>query len=156
MAELKHIVRIANTDLVGQKAIVVALTKIKGISYMYSNMVCRMADVDVNKKAGFLGSQEVERLNDVIKNPEKYNVPVWMKNRRRDYESGKDMHIITGDLDFIKEQDLRRLKKIKSYKGLRHAVGLPVRGQRTKSNFRRNKGRVVGVKRKAGAKGGRV
>ena len=44
--------------------------------------------------------------------------------------------------------DLRRLKKIKSNRGLRHQWGLPVRGQRTKSNFRRSKGKAVGVKRK--------
>ena len=48
------------------------------------------------------------------------------------------------------------MKKIKSYRDIRHALGLPVRGQRTKSNFRKNKGKVLGVRRKEGVKAGRV
>jgi small subunit ribosomal protein S13 len=48
------------------------------------------------------------------------------------------------------------MKRIRSYKGVRHSLGLPVRGQRTRSNFRKNKGKVLGVKRKEGAKAGRV
>ena len=46
------------------------------------------------------------------------------------------------------ENDVKREQKTKSYRGLRHAIGLPVRGQRTKSNFRRNKGKAVGGKKK--------
>jgi small subunit ribosomal protein S13 len=153
---VKHIVRIANTDLVGEKAILVALTKIKGIGIMYSNMVCRLAHVNTQKKAGLLNPTEIERMNDVISNIDKYNIPVWMKNRLKDYDTGKNIHLTANDLDFTHEQDLRRLKKIKSYRGIRHIAGQPVRGQRTKSNFRRNKGKVVGVKRKEGAKAGKV
>ena len=154
--EIKHIVRIANTDLVGSKAVMVGLTKIKGIGKIYANMLCKTADVDVAKKTGLLNNSEIERLNDVISNPGKYHVPVWMMNRRFDYETGVTKHLITSDLDFAREQDLRRLKKIKSYRGVRHVVGLTVRGQRTKSNFRRNKGKVVGVKKRAEAKAGSV
>jgi small subunit ribosomal protein S13 len=149
--QVKHIVRIANTDLVGEKAVKVALTKIKGIGVMYSNMVCRLANVKIDKKTGLLNSSEIERLNDVLLHPHKFSVPQWMMNRRKDWETGKTTHLITSDLDFTHEQDLRRLKKIKSYRGLRHVSGLTVRGQRTKSNFRRNKGKVVGVKRKTEA-----
>jgi small subunit ribosomal protein S13 len=159
MAEdVKHIVRIANTDLIGEKTLKVGLTKIKGIGVMYSNMVCRLANVNIEKKVGLLTSTEIERLNNVLQHPDKYPIPDWMMNRRKDWETGKTTHIIANDLDFTHEQDMRRLKKIKSYRGLRHMVGLTVRGQRTKSNFRRNKGKVVGVKRKAEAKakGGKV
>jgi len=78
-----------------------------------------------------------------------------MLNRRKDYEDGTDKHIILGDLKFTKDNDIKRMKKIKSNKGYRHAWGLPVRGQRTKSNFRKNKGKVTGVKKKSG-KSGRV
>jgi small subunit ribosomal protein S13 len=150
--QVKHIVRIANTDLVGEKAILVALKKIKGIGFIYSNMVCRLAHINPMKKAGLLGSSEIERLNEIILNPEKFSIPTWMMNRKKDFETGKTTHMITGTLDFTVEQDMRRLKKIKSYRGIRHSTGLTVRGQRTKSNFRRNKGKVVGVKRKAEAK----
>lgn len=154
--DIKHIVRIANTDLVGQKAVHIALLKIKGIGIMFSMMVCRLANVNPMKKAGLLTETEIKKLNDIIINNDKYKIPDWMKNRKKEFETGKTSHLILGNLDFAVEQDMRRMKKIKSYKGLRHAVGLTVRGQRTKSNFRRNKGKVVGVKRKADAKSGRV
>ena len=152
----KHLIRVANTDLIDIENARYIFSKIPGIDFMFSNMVCKIANVEINKKAGLLNTNEVTRINEVIANPEKYNVPSWMMNRRKDYETGKDKHIITGDLQYIKQQDLRRLKKIKSYRGLRHQAGLPLRGQRTKSNFRRNKGKAVGVKRKKGAKSGRV
>ena len=154
--KVKHIVRIANTDVSGQKAIVIALTKIRGIGYVFANTACKLAHVDKTKKAGLLEPGEVEKLTEVIQDPAKFNVPSWLFNRRKDYETGEDKHIIMGDLIFTNQQDVRRLQKIKSYKGLRHASGLPLRGQRTKSNFRRNKGKAVGVKRKKGGKSGRV
>lgn len=143
--EFKHIVRIVNTDLKGDKQIVQALRKIKGISFMYANMVCTMAKVEKTKKTGNLTDTEVARLDDTIKSPAKYNVPEWMKNRRKDPETGENLHVITSNLDFLTDNDVKIMKKTKSYKGMRHAIGQPVRGQRTKSNFRRNKGKVQGV-----------
>ena len=73
-----------------------------------------------------------------------------MMNRRKDYEDGKDKHLLTSSLDLQKELDIKRLKKIRSYRGLRHALGQPVRGQRTKSHFRKNK--TVGVQKKKAGK----
>ena len=157
MAEqsIKHLIRVANTDIKGNKAVVVAMTKIKGIGPIFANAVCKLANVPRTKKAGLLDSGEVQRLTDVIQNPGKYKIPVWMFNRRGDIETGEDKHLLVADLDFAKQQDIRRLQKIKSYRGMRHAAGLPARGQRTKGNFRRIRGKAVGVKRKKG-KGGRV
>lgn len=146
--ELKYFVRIANTDLEGKKPIASALRKIKGVSFMFASAVCSIADVERAKKTGYLTDQEAERMNDIIKNPAKYNIPSWMFNRRKDYDTGADRHLITSDLDFTKENDIKIQKKIKSYRGVRHMSGLPVRGQKTKSNFRRNKGKVTGVKKK--------
>ncbi len=154
--KIKHIVRIANTDLKGDKAIIVSMTKIKGIGYMFSSAVCKTAQVDITKKTGLLNDNEIQKINDVIANPAKYKLPRWLYNRRRDYETGDDLHLLSSDLDFTQQNDVRRLQKIKSYRGLRHASGLPLRGQRTRSNFRRNKGKAVGVKRKKGSKSGRV
>ncbi|MCX8147635.1 MAG: 30S ribosomal protein S13, partial [Candidatus Woesearchaeota archaeon] len=62
----------------------------------------------------------------------------------------------TGEIDFFTGSDIKRLKIIKCYRGIRHIEGLPVRGQRTKSNFRKNKGKVMGVKRRPGMKAGKV
>lgn len=147
--EFRHIVRVVNVDLDGNKPIAHALIKIKGISFMFANAICHAANVNGNAKTGYLSEDEVKRLNEVIKNPSKYTIPVWMFNRRRDYEDGSDKHVITSDLMFTKDGDLKRLKRIKSYRGLRHAWGLPVRGQRTRSNFRKNKGKVSGVTKRA-------
>ena len=150
MAEYRHIVRVSNTDLKGEKQLHMALHKIKGISFMFSNFICFSAKVEPIKKAGDLTEEEVKRLEDVIKNPAKYNCPTWLLNRRKDYETGADMHLINTDLDLSKDGDIKRMKKVKSYKGLRHTWGLPVRGQRTRSNFRKNKGKVsLGVVKKA-------
>jgi small subunit ribosomal protein S13 len=151
-ADYRHIVRIANTDLKGDKNINMALHKIKGIGFMFSNFVCYAAKVDPRKITGTISDAEAQKLEDVIRNPAKYNCPVWLLNRRKDYETGQDMHLITTELDLTIDNDLKRMKKVKSYKGVRHMLGQPVRGQRTKSNFRKNKGKVsLGVIRRAQA-----
>ncbi len=144
----KHIIRIANTDLEGSKKISHALTKIKGISFMTSNAVCRISGIDKNKKTGSLDEKEVSKLDDAVRTFDKTDVPEWMMNRRADPETGGSVHLITTNLKFVQQNDIRQMKKIKSYKGMRHAIGQPVRGQRTRSNFRRNKGKVVGVQKK--------
>ncbi len=146
--EFKHIIRVVNTDLDGNKAIYAALRKIKGVSFMYANLACGIAKIDKFKKAGNLSDKEAELLDDIIRNPLKHDAPLWMLNRRMDYESGDDKHVLSGDLDFVQSNDIKRLRMIKSYRGSRHATGKPSRGQRTKSNFRKNKGKVTGVKRK--------
>lgn len=150
--DFKYFVRIANTDLDGKKSIGLALRKIKGVGIRLANVVCALSGVDRTKKAGTLDDSEIKKLNDVVSDPLKYNAPVWMVNRRKDITDGTDKHLITSDLIFTKENDIKSMKKMKSYKGVRHAVGLTVRGQRTKANFRRNKGKLsLGVKKK-GAK----
>jgi len=151
----KHIVRIANVDVQGEKQIRIALRKIKGIGVNFADFVCTAANVNNHIKAGNLSEEEVVRLNTAILNPAAHGVPSWAFNRKKDYESGEDMHLLTGTLNFAQDNDLKRLKKIKTLRGMRHIRGLPVRGQRTRSNFRRHKGKVVGVKKKAEpAKGG--
>lgn len=151
MAEFRYIVRIANADLPGEKPIGLALTKIKGVKFMFANVVCKAADIDQRKKTGDLEEGEIKRISDVLQNPAKFNIPSWMLNRRKDYETGENKHLLGGDLKFAHEGDLKTLKKIKCYRGVRHIFGLPVRGQRTRSNFR--KGKALGVargKKKAG------
>jgi small subunit ribosomal protein S13 len=151
-ADFRHIVRIANTDVKGEKQVHMAIHKIRGVSFMFSNFICYSAKVQPSKIAGQLTDDEVRRLEDVIRNPSKYKCPAWMLNRRKDYDTGADMHLINTDWDLSVDADLKRMKKVKSYKGLRHMIGQPVRGQRTKSNFRKNKGKVsLGVVRKATA-----
>jgi len=154
--DFKHLVRIANTDLDGNKPLYYSLKKIKGINFMFANAVLAAAKLDKKRKVGYLTDKEIKLLDDVIKNPLKHKIPYWLFNRKKDFETGKDIHLLGGDLDFYKENDIKLMKKIKSYRGVRHIYGLPVRGQRTKSNFRRNKGKVMGVKRRKGMKAGRT
>ena len=154
--ELKYFVRVANTDLDGNKPINHALTKIKGLSFMFSNAVLSTAGIENTKKAGYLSENEVSRIDEIIKEPSKFKIPSWLFNRKSDPEDGTDKHLVSTALAFTQDNDIKMMKKIKSYKGIRHMLGLPVRGQRTKSNFRKNKGKVLGVKRKEGVKAGRV
>jgi len=151
----KHIVRIANTDLDGNRKIIDALKKIKGINFSFSNMICNFVGVDKNKRTGTLLDSEIKQIDEAVNDPRKFGAPSWMLNRRKDYETGEDIHLLSSDLSFVQDNDIKMMKKIKSYKGLRHARGLTVRGQRTRSNFRRNKGKVTGVQKKK-VKSGRV
>ena len=156
-SDFRYIVRVGNTDLDGKKPVKQALLKIKGVSFSYSNMVCKLSGIDQNRRIGELDDDEIKKLDMIVRNPAGYGAPAWLYNRRKDRETGADMHFITADLDFSKENDIKMLKMVKSYRGLRHQWGLPVRGQRTKSNFRPNKGKgSLGVKRRKGAKSGRV
>jgi small subunit ribosomal protein S13 len=144
--KLKYIVRIAATDLEGAKPIGQTLTKIKGINFSLANAICNILPLEKTKKTGSLKEDEIKKIEEVIKEPIKKGIPSWMVNRQKDYDTGEDRHLTSSNLKLRTEFDIKRLRKIKSYKGFRHGVGLPVRGQRTKANFR--KGKSLGVKRK--------
>jgi small subunit ribosomal protein S13 len=141
------IIRITSTDIPGSKKILVGLTYIKGISWAMSNAICNVLKIDNNRKILSLTKDEIQEISDFIKNPK---VPSFLMNRRKDRETGESAHLITSDLDIKKEFDIKRHKKIRSYRGIRHMLGQPVRGQRTKSHFRKNK--TVGVMKKSVAK----
>jgi small subunit ribosomal protein S13 len=143
--EFADIVRIMQTDILGNKQIYVGLTKIKGASWALANAVCIKLGLDKKRKISSLSKEEIEKIEMFIKNPK---LPAFLLNRRKDLDTGEDKHLITTDLELRKDFDIRRLKKIRSYRGLRHALGQPVRGQRTKGHFR-EKGKAVGVMKKA-------
>ena len=141
----ERIVRILDEDIEGSMGIYAGLTKIKGISWSMANAICKKLKIDKNRKVGSLTDAEVKKILDFIKNPE---IPSFIFNRRVDFETGKKRYLTGTDLELQKEFDIKRLKKIKSYRGIRHSAGLPVRGQRTKSHFRKNKKKGAGIKRK--------
>ena len=140
------IVRIVQTDIPGNKRTLTGLTYIKGVSWSICNALCKILKIDSQKKIADLTEKETEKITEFLKNPK---FPEFLLNRRKDFETGEDSHLIGTDLDMKKEFDIRRLKKIRSYRGLRHALGLPTRGQSTRSHFRK-KGKAVGVKSKKG------
>lgn len=144
--ELRGIVRIAGTDLKGEDQLYTSLQRIKGVGGSLANAICRVHNLDRNRKVGTLTTQEIKKIEETLKNPTKFGIPSWLLNRRKDTETGEDKHLVGAELRFVQEEDIKRMIRIKCYKGVRHMLGLPVRGQRTRSSFR--KGRTVGVVRK--------
>ena len=139
------LVRVLGRDIRGDIKLGTALTKIKGISWAFSNAVCKILKLDRSVRIQDVGKEDMAKIEEFIKNPE---VPGFLKNRRKDLDDGEDKHVSGVDLKLRTEFDIKRMRKIRSYKGARHAVNLPVRGQRTKGNFRRNRGKSVAAAKK--------
>ena len=138
---LRPFLRVFNTDLIGEKEINMALLKIKGVGFSIANAVCNSLNINRHTKAGTLSDAQAREIENVIKN----KLPIWMFNRRSDFYTGESAHLVGADLKFEVDNDIKMMKKIKTYRGMRHAYGQPVRGQRTRSHFR--KGRAVGVQK---------
>ncbi|MGM5480790.1 MAG: 30S ribosomal protein S13 [Nanobdellota archaeon] len=147
--EFRHIVRVANTDLKGEKPLFLALQKIKGVGENYARTICKLSRYDIMTKTGDLSEKQAAEIETVVKDPAQAGIPEWMYNSQKDYESGEDMHLLHSDLNFKQDNDIKRKKKMKSNVGLRHQWRLPVRGQRTKSHFRPNAGKGSAVKKRS-------
>jgi len=143
------LVRVLGKDIRGDIKVQTALTKIAGISWAFSNAICKVLKLDRTKRIQDVEKEEMGRIEEFIKDPQ---VPVFLKNRQRDLDDGEDKHVSGSDLRLRTEFDIKKMKKIKSYKGIRHSANLPVRGQRTKANFRRNRGKSVAATKKKAAK----
>lgn len=143
--ELKHLVRIMNTDLQGGKPVQYALTGIPGIGRRVAKLISKDAGVDPTATLGYLPDEDVAKLDAAIGNLENL-APCWMLNRQKDLISGQDRHLFGTDIMLTFREDINNLKKVRAYRGLRHERGLKVRGQRTKSTGRR--GSTVGVSKK--------
>ena len=128
---------------------IVGLTEIKGIGYIFANTILNILKIAPNQRIGYLSSEQIVSIESMIKNPSGSNFPSWFLNRRRDVETGEDKHLITSDVAFTIRNDIEREKTSGSWRGMRHMFGLKVRGQRTRCTGR--KGGAVGV-----AKGGKV
>lgn len=120
--------RIAGVDLPKNKRVVVGLTYIYGIGRSSAERICDEAKVDVNTRVSNLTEEEVQRIRTIIQNEYK----------------------VEGALKAEINMNIKRLMDINSNRGYRHHRGLPVRGQRTKTNARTRKGRkrLVGGKKK--------
>ena len=144
-SDFKYIIRIANSDVSGEERLANALTSIRGIGPRISNAIVQKLKLNPNKLAGKLDDKNVVDIENAIMNLNDY-VPDWLLNRQKDYDTGEDIHPVSIELKMTHDEDLNRMKKVKSYKGIRHASGHKVRGQRTYSNGR--KGLALGVSRK--------
>ncbi|HYA32474.1 MAG TPA: 30S ribosomal protein S13 [Candidatus Bathyarchaeia archaeon] len=143
--EIKYIVRIAQTDLDGKKAAQYALTGLKGVGIRTARILTQSANVNPNDIMGYLDDEQVERLRESVTSFRE-RLPPWMFNYQKSPVTGEDQHLLGSQLDVTLREDLNRMKKTRSYVGIRHERGHKVRGQRTKSTGRR--GATVGVQRK--------
>lgn len=113
--------RIAGVDLPRNKRMVIALTYIYGIGPTISKRILTNTKISEDTKTDNLTEDEIARLRDEI-----------------------DKHQVEGDLRRSIAQNVKRLIEINSYRGMRHRRGLPVRGQRTKTNARTRRGKKAG------------
>ncbi|MDE1873275.1 MAG: 30S ribosomal protein S13, partial [Thaumarchaeota archaeon] len=121
----------------------------KGIGYSFAKSILDILKINPNSNVGFLTESQVEEIEKAMRNPSSVNIPSWFLNRRKDMDSGSNLHLITSDIDFNVRNDVEREKGMNSWRGFRHTYGLKVRGQRTRTTGR--KGGAVGVR-----KGGKV
>lgn len=115
--------RIAGVTIPAEKQVHVALTYIYGIGPKYSRDILAAAKIEPTTRVKDLTEAEEQRLREVID---------------RDY-------VTEGDLQRLVTNNIKRLKDINAYRGLRHKAGLPVNGQRTRTNARTRKGKAVAV-----------
>jgi small subunit ribosomal protein S13 len=140
-----YILRLVNTDINGENNIVQGLTQIKGIGRHMATFIADTAGVDRKIKFGNLPEPEIEKIKEVIENIDEY-APPWMLNYQKDIYTGENMHIISTDVAIRLRDDINMMKMIRSYRGIRHELGLKVRGQRSSSNGR--KGLALGVSKR--------
>ena len=151
--EYKYIVRLMGMDLDGEKNVGCTLTQIKGINIRLADAILKKINISKEKRIGLLSDVEVRKIIEILNNFEEYNLPHWLLNRRKDFNTGKNIHLKTSDLILQVKDDVDRMKTMKSWRGYRHSYGLKVRGQRTKSTGRKSKS--TGIKKKRGGTGGR-
>jgi small subunit ribosomal protein S13 len=121
--------RIAGVDIPRDKRVEVSLTYIYGIGRSTANKILKRAEINADTRVKDLTEQEVSRIREVL----------------------EGNYVVEGDLRRDVSMNIKRLMDIGTYRGLRHRRGLPVRGQRTRTNARSRKGprRTVGSKKKA-------
>jgi small subunit ribosomal protein S13 len=134
------------SDVQGTLKTVYALTAIKGINMSLSSAILKKAGVNPDVRVGFLTETELNKIEEIIKDPARFGLPNWLFNRRKNLETGKNDHLISADLVLRTKTDVDDEKAIRSWRGYRHAYGLKVRGQRTKTTGRA--GKALGVKKK--------
>jgi len=149
-----YIIRIANSDINGERSVVQGLTQIKGIGRHMAVFIADTAGIDRKLKFGNLAESDIQKLKDALENIDE-TAPVWMLNHRKDLYTGEDMHLISTDIATRLRDDVNLMKMIRCYRGVRHELGLKVRGQRTSSNGRKGLALGVSKRREAPAAAGK-
>jgi small subunit ribosomal protein S13 len=142
--EFRHLVRIAGKDLDGSKKLIAALSDLRGVGYSFANNVVSRLGLDPKSRIGTLTEEQVKDIERTIQGASSA-VPQWYYNRRKDPEAGDSKQLLGSDLDFAIKNDIEAERNVQSWRGVRHGLGLKVRGQRTRTTGR--KGRTVGVRK---------
>lgn len=146
-AEFRHLVRISGKDLDGGKKLVAAISELRGVGDNFANVITRRLDLDPRIRLGTLTEEQVKDIEEAVQSSSKSALPKWYYNRRNDPETGEAKQLLGSDLDFVQKNDIEDERNIQSWRGIRHGLGLKVRGQRTRTTGR--KGRTVGVRKAA-------
>lgn len=141
-AKFKSRVRVLGVILDGSLSIKRAISRIKGIGPRISEVLLRNQNLDKKRELGSLNDKEISEIEAIIQKANSI-LPQYMLNHRNETITGKELHLTGSDLDLQIREDINMAKEARSYKGVRHSLGLPVRGQRTRTSFR--KGRAIGV-----------
>ena len=145
--EFRHIVRVAGRDLDGKKKVSSAMADIKGVGTNLAQALLASLRIDGRLRMGSLNDQQVGLIETGLRDLSKLKLPEWMLNRRKDLERGSSVHLIGSDLALSIKEDVERERQAGSWRGIRHSLGLKVRGQHTRTTGR--KGRTIGVKKAA-------
>lgn len=137
--------RFAGVDLQGSEVLLKEITKIKGIGKTFAYSILRATGIPETLRVGLLSNAQIEKIEKAIVDPREY-LPTYLLNRQKDMASGQDLHLTGSDLTLRTSRDIDFEKKIRSWRGIRHNLGLKVRGQRTKTTGRR--GVTIGVRKK--------
>ncbi len=141
------IIRMAGRDIRGSYSIIGALMQVKGLGYNMAHALALQAErqygIKMDTKIGTLSEEQTGKIESLLKDPSRAGIPTYMLNRRKDLESGADMHVTGTDLTISVKQDIDRDIKNQTWRGFRHMYGQRVRGQRTRSTGRT--GATVGV-----------
>ncbi|MEM3364380.1 MAG: 30S ribosomal protein S13 [Candidatus Micrarchaeia archaeon] len=148
--DIRGIVRVAGKDVKGHVPMKKALSHVKGVGRRYAEVCSEIAaeklKVNENIPIGKLSDAQLEEIESIITSPQENGLPLYMLNRRKEFTTGKDMHLISNDLDYAVKQDVDREMKSKTWRGISHMYRKKVRGQRTRTRGR--KGGSVGVVKK--------
>ena len=139
--------RVRGKDLDGRKKLIAAISDIRGVGYNFAQMIISTLNIDPKVRLGTLTESQMKDLEKMITDPPSLKIPPWTLNRRRDPETGETKQLVGVDLDIVTKSDVDRERNIQSWRGVRHGLGLKVRGQRTRTTGR--KGRTVGVRKTA-------
>jgi SSU ribosomal protein S13P len=147
--QFRYIVRLFGQDVDGTMKAPYGLAMVKRIGYNTARAILMKLNIDKDKRLGELTDHELKKVEEMLASKRIEALPTWMFNRRKDLETGRDLHYVTSELVFLVRNDIEREKKTKSWRGVRHSLGLKVRGQRTRTTGRT--GTTIGVKRSKAA-----